>query len=443
MGTALVTLCTALFSVLFAALFAALFSVLFSVLFAVPAHAQEADPAAAAESLRDNPLYVAPGASDVLGGQESSVRTALQESEAPIYAAIVPAMNEREIEQFGTAIYEDLRQPGTYVVMTGDGDLSAASTSLDEGEAAKIAERAAANNEGDAAGAMLEFVDLTNQAADNGGSLPNTAANTALLAVLALLVLGGIGLYGVSRQRRKRREAAELAQAKTATEEDVVKLGEDIARLDLDVRDADLDPAAREDYTRALDSYDEAKRALAAAYHPEQLRNVTSALEDGRYAMACVRARLDGRPLPERRAPCFFNPQHGPSVTDVYWAPAGGAPREVPVCAADKQRLDHGQDPEMRQVLVDGVRRPYWEGGRAYAPWAGGYYGAYGMTDMFTGLLIGSALSHMMFGGFGYGMGGYEGDMGAGGDFGGGDFGGGFGGGDFGGGFGDFGGGDF
>lgn len=423
---------------------ATMFTGLFAALLAVPARA-DVDPGPAAESLRSNPLYVAPGAEDVLSASErSGVQTALEESDAPIYAAVVPDMTARDIDTFGNAVAEELQQPGTYVIVTADGDIEAATSTLNEGEAEKIAGRAASNNEGDPAGALREFVELTNTATENNGSLPNTTLNTALLVVLAVLVLGGAGLYGYSRQRRRRRAAEELAQAKIATEEDVVKLGEDIAQLDLDVRNTDLDPDARIDYARALDSYDASKQALNRASRPDELRDVTSALEDGRYAMACVRARLDGQPVPERRPPCFFNPQHGPSVTDTYWAPAAGTPREVPVCAADMERLRRGEDPDARQVLVDGVRRPYWEGGRAYAPWAGGYYGSYGMTDMFTGLLIGSALSHMMFGGWGYGMAG----MGMG-DAGGGDLGGGggfgdFGGGDFGGGgFGDFGGGDF
>ena len=65
----------------------------------------------------------------------------------------------------------------------------------------------------------------------------------------------------------------------------------------------------------------------------------SASLEEGRFELACVRALQAGEPSPERRAPCFFNPQHGPSVQDVTWAPDGGAPREVPVCADCAARL--------------------------------------------------------------------------------------------------------
>src|SRR5258708_91176 len=167
------------------------------------------------------------------------------------------------------------------------------------------------------------------------------------------------------------------------------------------------------------------------------MQRVTTALEDGRYYMIATRARLAGQPVPERRAPCFFNPQHGPSVTDVGWAPPGGVSRPVPACAADAARVLRGEDPHTRMMNVNGYQRPYWDAGPAYGPYAGGYYSGFGGTNMLSGILVGTAIGSMLGGGWG---GGY----GNGGDFGGGDSGGGFGGdsGDAGGGW-DFGGGDF
>ena len=105
--------------------------------------------------------------------------------------------------------------------------------------------------------------------------------------------------------------------------------------------------------------------------------------------------------MPERRAPCFFNPQHGPSVRDVRWAPPGGAPRDVPACAADAQRVEQGFDPHVREVMIDGQRRPYYDAGPAYAPYAYGYYGGFG--DVMTGMLVGTMLGSMIGGGFGFG----------------------------------------
>ena len=86
--------------------------------------------------------------------------------------------------------------------------------------------------------------------------------------------------------------------------------------------------------------------------------------------MACVRARVAGEPLPTRRPPCFFNPAHGPSTTDIEWAPPGGQPRQVPVCAADADRVAQGAEPDVRTVPQGAGRVPYWQGGPAYSPWA-------------------------------------------------------------------------
>ena len=124
---------------------------------------------------------------------------------------------------------------------------------------------------------------------------------------------------------------------------------------------------------------------------PGQVRHVTEILEDGRYAIACVRARVAGEPLPTRRPPCFFDPRHGLSVADVEWTPPGGTPRQVPACALDAERVRSGAEPDTRQVMVGAQRLPYYQGGPAYAPYAAGYFGG-GMNMLFTGLLVGSLL---------------------------------------------------
>ena len=88
-----------------------------------------------------------------------------------------------------------------------------------------------------------------------------------------------------------------------------------------------LDEPMQQDYQRALDAYDNAKMSLDAVTKPDEIKHVTEILEDGRYAVACVKARIAGEPLPAKRPPCFFNPAHGPSSQDVEWAPPGGVQR--------------------------------------------------------------------------------------------------------------------
>ena len=266
-----------------------------------------------------------------------------------------------------------------------------------------------------------------------------------IVILVVLAVIGGAALY--RRRAVSQREAAaqaelesQLTTSKRAAEEDVTKFGEELQRLDVDVAGHPLDEPMQQDYQRALDAYDNAKASLDAVKQPAEIKHVTEILEDGRYAVACVKARVAGDPLPAKRPPCFFNPAHGPSSQNVEWAPPGGVLRDVPACPADAERVLAGADPYIRTVQVGAQRVPYWEGGQAYAPWAQGYYSRWSGSDMLSGVLIGSLLFGGMGNVFGGGFDGVGGDMGGmadgagdvGGDMGGGDIGG------DGGGFGDF-----
>lgn len=194
-----------------------------------------------------------------------------------------------------------------------------------------------------------------------------------------------------------------------------------------------------------MDSYERAKQTIEAAKQPADVTAVTEALADGRFALATLAARREKQPLPDRRPPCFFDPRHGPSTQDADWAPAGGAQRTVPVCAADAVRLASGQEPDIRTVQTEHGQQPYWNAGPAYSPWAGGYFGSSLLPGLLVGTMLGSVIASP---GSAYAAdsgsydNGYEGGDVSGGDFNSSDFGGfdGGGGGDFGGGGGDFGG---
>ncbi len=248
----------------------------------------------------------------------------------------------------------------------------------------------------------------------------------------------------------KSRREREWEEVRDQARDDLVTLGDDIRALDVDVQMPGVNQEAVQRYGQALGAYEHANEVFERARRPEDLGPVSSTLEEGRYAMACAKARLAGLEPPEHRAPCFFDPRHGPSTEDVDWAPEGGQPRPVPACAADALRVREGFDPYARQVQVGGRQTPYWNAPAHYGPWAGGYFGGFGGGGLLPGLLVGSVLGGAlgmgageMFGGDDGGWGGDGGGGGwgddGGGGFGGGDDGGGFGGGDFGGG--DFGGG--
>ena len=235
--------------------------------------------------------------------------------------------------------------------------------------------------------------------------------------IVGVLVLVALGIWvAVARGGKKleRQQATELEGALSASlraaEEDVTRFGEELQAVD--VTGGTLDAAARQDYERALDSYEHAKQSLAAVTRPDEVRFVTEILEEGRYAFACVKARVAGRPLPAKRPPCFFNPAHGPSSTNVDWAPPGGSVRSVPACPADAERVLAGADPYIRTVQVGAQRVPYWQGGEQYAPWAQGYYanwrGSNLIRDIAVGALVfqGIATLPYLMDGLGDGLGG-------------------------------------
>jgi len=129
--------------------------------------------------------------------------------------------------------------------------------------------------------------------------------------ILFLLAGGGIAFAGRAlwdRRAARRADAGELAQLRSVADEDVTLLGEELSRLDAELTGRELDVATRVDFQRALDAYESASRTVPALTGPEEISTVTDTLATGRYAMACVRARAAGAPVPERRVPCFFNP---------------------------------------------------------------------------------------------------------------------------------------
>jgi hypothetical protein len=229
------------------------------------------------------------------------------------------------------------------------------------------------------------------------------------MGLLVVLAVGALIVWLVVRNNKRKaldRKAAELEPVKKLAFEDVTALGEQLQALDLDLAGRALDEGERADYQRALDAYESAKSASDRMAQPDDVRHVTEILEDGRYAMACVRARVAGEALPARRPPCFFDPRHGLSVEDVPYAPPGGTQREVPACALDAQRVRAGAEPDIRKVMVGSRRVPYWQGGPAYQPYARGYFGGFGPMDwIFMGF---------MFEGLGDGMGALAGGLGEG-----------------------------
>lgn len=399
-----------------------------------------ADVADAASALRGGEtVYVDPAASDILdSGDAAALADQANSTGVPMFIAVLPS-DAGSADDVLIELNSQVGMAGVYAVVVGD-QFRAGSTS---GSAADLATQAfRAQGDNGAAAVLSEFIALVDErASGSSGSTADGGAGGALV-VLLLLIVGGIVVAIVFVRRQRRQAARQLATVRTTVDRDITEYGERLAAVDM--TDPQMDGAARADLQRALDDYDRARSSVAAMRRPEDATAVTSALEDGRYALACTQARLDGLPIPDRRPPCFIDPRHGPSAGDVLWAPPGLGPRDVPLCAACRTTVESGGVPAGLDVeTADGQRRPYYQAGPELGPYAQGYYSPF--AGVMGAVLVGTMLSSMWYmpgitaapgmdtAGFGGGDGGGFGGFGG--------FDGGFGGGDFGGG--DFGGGDF
>jgi hypothetical protein len=196
--------------------------------------------------------------------------------------------------------------------------------------------------------------------------------------LLLALVVGGGGGWGAvkwrDRKALRRTQAEELEGVRRLADEDVTYLGEQLQRLDREVGAHELDENTRVEYQKALDSYESAQRAVPRIKSADEISKIVDTLSSGRYALACVQARVAGRPVPELRVACFFNPQHGPSVTNVRWTQPGHGTRMVPACAQDAERVANREAPEVRMVQIGSRKVPYWSAGAAYHPYSEGYF---------------------------------------------------------------------
>ncbi len=420
-------------------LVAALAVTLVSLLVAPTAQAAP-DVSQAAAALRGGEtVFVDPAAENSLSSAEVSQITAQANATGiPMFIAVLPA----SAAAGGTAddVLRELNSQiglgGVYAVVVGD-EFRAGSTS---GSVSDLATQAFRAERGKGAAAVLgEFIALTDARFGSASSTTTggESSGTGSLVLLLVLIVGGAVVVIVLVRRRRRVAAQQLATVRTTIDRDVTEYGERLAAFD--VHDPAMDEAARADVQRALDDYDRARMSVATMRRAEDAQSVTTALEDGRFALACAQARMTGQALPERRPPCFVDPRHGPSVADVPWTPPGLSLRDVPMCAACRTTVETGGTPASFDVeTADGQRRPYYQAGPEHGAYAQGYYSPF--AGVMGAVLMGTVISSMWTmpgitsasGLDSAGMGGFGGGGGDWGGFGGGDFGGGdFGGGDF------------
>ncbi|MFE7358019.1 hypothetical protein ACFU8Q_34030 [Streptomyces sp. NPDC057543] len=369
----------------------------------VPAHAAGTGLDSVAEALKKSPVYVDPRARERLSEADAiDLAKKIEDAGKPVFVAVLPEAAEFPPKTLMRDLRTQVGIAGVYAVHLGDGfNANADSSVMSRNAVGNLTGAVKRSHSGDPEGLLAAFVDQATEQAK--GQAPATWSGSeddegsggaaVLLTVGAVAAVGGGG-YALYRRSKKKRERAELDALRVVVDEDITAFGEELDRLDFHPSEPGADDAMRQDYTHALDTYDKAKDLMSAAARPQDVQPVTAALEEGRFALATLAARRAGAPVPERRAPCFFDPRHGPSAIDAMWAPPHGMPRNVPACEADADLLAAGQEPMARQVRTAHGSQPYWNAGPSYAPWAGGYFG--GTGSMLGGLLVGTMLGSVL-----------------------------------------------
>ncbi|MFJ2915676.1 hypothetical protein ACIO8F_41390 [Streptomyces sp. NPDC087228] len=369
----------------------------------VSAHAAGAGLDSVAEALKKSPVYVDPRARDQLSEADAvNLAKKIEDAGKPVFVAVLPEAAEFPPETLMRDLRTQVGITGVYAVHLGDGfNANADSSVMSRNAVGNLTGAVKRSHSGDPEGLLTAFVDQATEQAK--GQAPATwsgseddegSGGAAVLLTVGTVAAVGGGGYALYRRSKKKRERAELDALRVVVDEDITAFGEELDRLDFHPSEPGADNAMRQDYTHALDTYDKAKELMATAARPQDVQPVTAALEEGRFALATLAARRAGAPVPERRAPCFFDPRHGPSAIDAMWAPPHGMPRNVPACEADANLLAAGQEPMARQVQTAHGSQPYWNAGPSYAPWAGGYFG--GVGSMLGGLLVGTMLGSVL-----------------------------------------------
>ena len=405
-----------------------LLSVALCQLFAPVPAAVAATVEGIAGALASDPVYVDPAADPTLTSSEAArLRSTIDGSvAAPVFVAVIGGdvldAAGGDPQLLIDRIADEIGVTGAYAVVADGRFRTAARGSRTAASVARAADQAFTEGRRDGVAGVLEaFVQRLGDAEGAGAGLPAGPANGSAVNArvagddtgLAIFGFGGLlvpllmigGAFFMVRRLVRRRASAALgdpepfivpaadgppfADVRALAEQDVLDLGSDIYELDPLVHTAAAPRPALEEFRRAVGHYDRAQELLGAAAGPDDLAPVTEAIEHGRYTIAATRARLAGEELPERRAPCFFDPRHGPSTTDVEWAPPGGAPRLVPACAMDADRVRRGAAPAARELLIEGERMPYWDAPARYRGWAGGWFGGFGGPALLGGLLLG------------------------------------------------------
>ncbi len=293
---------------------------------------------------------------------------------SPLYIVVLPgnAVTSDGIEQLKELTLRlGYSNKATIGVVTG-GKLRGASTAIPYSDAQLFAEQAIAANDGEPLEVTIsDWIDRV--AAEEGRSDSGGTGGVITGVVSTIVVFGGGGFLLLRRRRRWR----ELIGVRPLVEADLEALARELLTVP--------EPEA----TSVRDPLERAGRTYKRARGVEHLPQVARELAAARRALVIARSELAGEVPPAATPPCFFDPRHGSSTTEVEWDPGRGrAPRPVHCCAADAQQIASGLAPGAREVeLAGGTSLPWFEATPTFR-----YYLAPGVSESVAGLPAGAPL---------------------------------------------------
>ncbi|TCO48662.1 hypothetical protein EV646_104484 [Kribbella antiqua] len=315
-----------------------------------------ADPSAVVNGWKTSPVYVDPSQRSLVPDKDAAeLAERIQKQDQAIRIAVVPAstLGSGASSVAARAYVDDLvdlqRADGIYLVVFGGAITWGSAVGVDTPLADILTDELDKHTRSDPIGLLngvLDQLDVPKASSGPPGWL------WPALVVLVLLVAGGFALrWWRSRPGKDEGpalyrpsydvlpdEADSVEERRALAREHVTRFGEELDTAD--VRLDGVDTAA--DVQAAMDAYDAAVRVVDGEPDDAELREVRATVEYGRWRLAAAQAKVAGTPAPARRAACFFDPAHGTSVTDWMYTPPGGRAREVPVCAACRDRLSGG-----------------------------------------------------------------------------------------------------
>ena len=224
-------------------------------------------------------------------------------------------------------------------------------------------------------------------AAEDSGGFPTG------LVVTAVVVAGGVGFL-VWRNKRQREDESEeqLDEAQAEVEQQVAAVANDILELSDRVTVSD-DDELDEMFRAAGAIFSAVEEALPGAADVAEVERLGEQLDEARWQLDAVEARLDGRVPPpkpvDRPARCFFDPTHRAGTEEAIIKTSAGD-KTVSVCKACEAKLQRGEKVAPRTINVGGRPVP--------APRAPKSYGGSGFDwmDVFSVVVGGSNVAYDM-----------------------------------------------